>query len=81
MFQKGNKLGGRHPLDPKVRKALDESTLDAVNILIDLMKHGKTEAVKLRATEVFLERSLGKVPQSIFPDEASSGNVTITWEK
>jgi len=65
-FEKGNKIGGRKPLDPAFKALLEEHTVEALNTVIELMKNKNTAAVvRLNAASFIIERVYGKANQPL----------------
>jgi hypothetical protein len=65
LFEKGNKGGGRKKLPEDVKKAFADATPEAIEILIELMKHSKDDNIRLKAAVEVMNRHLGKPVQPI----------------
>ena len=69
--QSGNP-GGKPPSDPNLKAAAKEHTIDALNTLVDIMKHGKKDSDRLAAASIILDRGHGKATQHIEVGDNSS---------
>lgn len=57
---------GRPALAPEVKEMLKARTIDAVTALVEIMTSPDAKpADRIRAAEAFLDRALGKAPQSV----------------
>lgn len=64
-FSKGNKVGGRKKIPDDIKKAFELATPEAVNVLIDLMRNGEDDMVRLKAATEIINRHLGKPVQAV----------------
>ena len=76
-FQKGNKLGGRKPMPPELKKSLEEKGEEALNKLYWFMNNAQSEEIQYRATKDIVERAYGKPVQPIGNDE--TGELIVRW--
>lgn len=63
-FLPGNAEGGRKKIDPKIKAAFQELTMEAVQVLADLMRKGDPSN-RLKAACEILDRAIGKVPAAL----------------
>lgn len=64
--------GGMRKVDPNLKAAAKEHTMDALNTLVDIMKHGKKDSDRLAAASIILDRGHGKATQHIEVGDNSS---------
>lgn len=69
--QSGNP-GGKAPTDPNLKAAAKAHTMDALNTLVDIMKHGAKDSDRLAAASIILDRGHGKATQHIEVGDNSS---------
>lgn len=62
--QSGNP-GGRPRMPDELRKAFQDTTLDALNTLKDVMHNGEKGAERVKAAEVLLSRAWGTPEQAV----------------
>lgn len=62
--QSGNP-GGRPKVLEEVRELAQLHTVEALDVLVELMRDGETGAVRLAAAEKVLERGWGKAAQAV----------------
>jgi hypothetical protein len=62
--QTGNP-GGKPKVDVGLKEAAKSHTMDALNTLVDIMKHGKKDSDRLAAASIILDRGHGKATQNV----------------
>lgn len=77
-FSKGNKLGGRKKTPDAIKEAFAAATPEAVKILIDLMRNGEDDSIRLKAAIEVINRHLGKPVQPIGNDGDTA--FVVKWE-
>ena len=63
---------GRPKVDPNLKEAAKAHTMDALNTLVDIMKHGAKDSDRLAAASIILDRGHGKATQHIEVGDNSS---------
>jgi len=65
-FAPGNKSGGRHKVDPEVRKILEASAPDAAKLLAETIRDDSARLdLRIKAAEILFDRVYGKPPQAV----------------
>jgi len=69
--------GGRPKMPEEIRKAFQDLTPEAIKTLAEIMREGKFDSDRVKATEVILDRAWGKAIQQVDADFGGSLQIII----
>ena len=75
----GRKVGSVNKVTRELREVAGKYTAEAIERIVAIMREGESDAVRLQAAGMLLDRGHGRPAQSLAPAEGSNGAITIRW--